>query len=85
VSRHRLEPRPRYGRIAVLASSLVVTGVAVLGGIGLLPQDASPKAAGSEAADAGIAQQVAAPEQSTATRRPGEPVSWTSRMVIRSP
>ena len=46
VSRHRLEVRPRYGRIAALASSLVVTGVAVLGGIGLLPQDASTEAAG---------------------------------------
>ena len=73
MSRHRLDARPRYGRIAVLASSLVVTGIAVLGGIGLLPQGASPEAAGSEAAGTGIAQQVAVPDQVTATRRPSEP------------
>jgi hypothetical protein len=88
VSRHRLEARPRYGRIAVLASSLVVTGIAVLGGIGLLPQDASPEAAGSEAADAGIAQRVAAPEQSTATRRPGEPArgdGTRERIAVMTP
>lgn len=35
--RHRAEVRPRYGRIAVLAAAVVVTGVAVLGGFGMLP------------------------------------------------
>jgi hypothetical protein len=42
--KRRAEVRPRYGRIAVLTASAVVTGVAVLGGFGLLPsgpQDAS--------------------------------------------
>jgi hypothetical protein len=78
VSRHRLEVRPRYGRIAVLASALVVTGVAVLGGIGLLPQNASTEAVGSEAPAPRTlvaAQRDAVPEQATdtATRRPGEP------------
>ena len=77
MSRHRLEVRPRYGRIAVLASSLVVTGVAVLGGIGLLPQDASTEAVGSEATAAEAAGSTGlhdvAPERSTATRRPSEP------------
>ncbi len=42
--KRRAEVRPRYGRIAVLTASAVVTGIAVLGGFGLLPsgpQDAS--------------------------------------------
>jgi hypothetical protein len=41
VGRHRLEPpprvRPRYGRVAAAGLSLVVTTVALLGGLGLLP------------------------------------------------
>lgn len=41
MSRHRLEParrvRPRYGRIAAAGLSMVVTMVALLGGIGLIP------------------------------------------------
>ena len=45
MSRHRLDVRPRYGRIVVLGISVVVTGISVLGGIGLLPQDAGPSAA----------------------------------------
>ena len=48
VTRHRADVRPRYGRIATLSSSLVVTVVAVLGGAGLLPSpadDVNPAAA----------------------------------------
>lgn len=38
MSRHRAAPvRPRYGRLAVLGSSLAVTLIAVLGGSGVLP------------------------------------------------
>jgi hypothetical protein len=43
VSRHRQEPvrraavRPRYGRLAVLGASVSVTGIAMLGGLGVLP------------------------------------------------
>ena len=91
MSRHRLEARPRYGRIAALASSLLVTGVAVLGGIGLLPQDASTEAAGSEAAGPGslvAAHQDAVPEQSTATRRPSEPArgdGTRERIAVMTP
>ena len=47
MSRHRQEVRPRYGRIAMLGSALVVTAVALLGGVGLLPGDTSPEAAGA--------------------------------------
>jgi len=40
--RRRAEPvRPRYGRLAVLGASLSVVGVAVLGGVGVLPSVAS--------------------------------------------
>jgi hypothetical protein len=43
LSRHRLEPRvrPRYGRLAVLGASVSVTGIAMLGGVGVLPSVAS--------------------------------------------
>jgi hypothetical protein len=44
MSRHRAEPpptyRPRYGRIGVLALSLVTTAVGLLGGLGVLPSSA---------------------------------------------
>ena len=40
MGKHRAEVRPRYGRIAVLGSSLAVTMIAVLGGTGALPQSA---------------------------------------------
>jgi lipoprotein-anchoring transpeptidase ErfK/SrfK len=40
VNRHRAAPRPRYGRIATLVSSLAVTVTALLGGTGLLPSSA---------------------------------------------
>ena len=72
MSRHRAEPprraappgrrraekvRPRYGRLAVLGASVSVTGIAMLGGVGVLPSVAdgeSPSAAhlGQVAADA---------------------------------
>jgi lipoprotein-anchoring transpeptidase ErfK/SrfK len=36
MTRHRREVRPRYGRIAALTMSVTVSGVAALGGMGLL-------------------------------------------------
>ena len=48
MTRHRAEVRPRYGRIVTLGISVVVTGVSVLGGIGLLPREAAQEAAGAE-------------------------------------
>jgi lipoprotein-anchoring transpeptidase ErfK/SrfK len=40
--RRRAEPvHPRYGRLAVLAASVGVTGIAMLGGVGVLPSVAS--------------------------------------------
>lgn len=50
MSRHRAPVRPRYGRLAVLGSSVAVTMIAVLGGTGILPSVAggqpSPASAG---------------------------------------
>lgn len=46
---HRADVRPRYGRIAVLGSSLAVTLIAVLGGTGALPQSADPARASTSA------------------------------------
>ncbi|MCW2767126.1 MAG: ErfK/YbiS/YcfS/YnhG family protein [Nocardioides sp.] len=41
MSRHRAKVRPRYGRIALLSSSLAVTGIAVLGGTGVFSSAAT--------------------------------------------
>lgn len=35
--KRRADVRPRYGRIAILSASAAVTGIAVLGGFGLIP------------------------------------------------
>jgi hypothetical protein len=54
MGRHRLEPtrvRPRYGRVAAAALSLVVTMVALLGGLGILPIESSRSPA-DQASDA---------------------------------
>jgi hypothetical protein len=49
MSRHRLEPpprvRPRVGRIAAAVVSMVVTGIALLGGIGVIPLGGAGRAA----------------------------------------
>jgi len=57
MSKHRHQQvRPRYGRIAVAASSVGVTAIAVLGGVGALPSAADqPEANGK-----GTISQVAA-------------------------
>lgn len=43
--RHRAAPRPRYGRISVLATALVVTAIAIAGGLGWLPTRSAPPVA----------------------------------------
>ncbi|WP_370250440.1 L,D-transpeptidase [Nocardioides sp.] len=55
MARHRAEPAPRvrYGRVALLATSLVTTGVALLGGLGVVP--ASGPAAAEDAAPRAVA------------------------------
>ncbi|MEZ0578586.1 L,D-transpeptidase [Nocardioides sp. MH1] len=46
---HRADVRPRYGRIAVLVAAVTVTGVAVLGGFGLIPSGPPDASAASHA------------------------------------
>src|SRR3954454_14574985 len=59
MSRHRLEgppqTRPRYGRMAAAGLSLVVTMIALLGGIGLLPLHGGGAAAGDRPSAGGTA------------------------------
>jgi hypothetical protein len=43
--------RPRYGRLAVLGASLSVTGIAMLGGVGVLPSVASDSGDSGDRAD----------------------------------
>jgi len=47
--------RPRYGRLAVLGAAVSVTGIAMLGGIGVLPSVASGNGQGGTGRDAGTA------------------------------
>ncbi len=49
--RHRGDLRPRYGRIAILFSSVTVTAVAVLGGFGMLPTGGGAQLASASAND----------------------------------
>jgi lipoprotein-anchoring transpeptidase ErfK/SrfK len=61
--------RPRYGRLAVLGASLSVTGIAMLGGVGVLPSVASDSGDGSGAgrALAGASTTPSASPSSTAS------------------
>lgn len=59
--RHRAAPRPRYGRIAVFGSAAVVTVVAVMGGVGVIPTDQAdagsvPKSARMESSAVDLAK-----------------------------
>ena len=96
MSRHRAEPprrhaappghrraepaRPRYGRLAVLGASLSVTGIAMLGGIGVLPSVAGggpPAAAdlGQVAARAGTTPSAAPTSTTPPTTPPTTPAT----------
>ena len=73
MSRHRSAPvRPRYGRMTALGSSLVVTTVAVLGGLGALPSAAGgdPQPA-TAAAVAGTTSTTGSTPSSTPTPTTG--------------
>jgi hypothetical protein len=81
MSRHRHQQvRPRYGRIAVAASSAGVTAIAVLGGVGALPSAADQPAPTGRAA----ISQVAA-ETADDTAAPGISSSADSREARTSP
>jgi hypothetical protein len=71
--RRRAEPaRPRWGRIAILGASLLTTGIAMLGGVGVLPSAADQTArAATVADDTGPAPRTAAgPDVPTVTVAP---------------
>ena len=69
MSRHRqTSVRPRYGRIAVAASSVGVTAVAVLGGVGALPSAADESPTAGRAAISQVAETVAEVETAPAGR-----------------
>ncbi|GAA4371524.1 L,D-transpeptidase [Nocardioides caricicola] len=65
MSQHRGTPvRPRYGRLAVLGSSLAVTMIAVLGGTGVLPSTTGENGdGGAAAAVAPVAQPSETPSE----------------------
>lgn len=112
MSRHRARPqghraarprrhrgRPRYGRIALLGSSVAVTAIAMLGGVGVLPsvasdqrapRTASAPAAGdaSSSADAGQATadgaELAAASYTTSTA-PRPTAGPTAQAAVLSP
>ena len=74
-NKHRAEVRPRYGRIAALTASVVITGVALLGSVGLLPSGADPETASAaiSAVDGNIgssASQTESPERSQTEAAP---------------
>lgn len=65
--------RPRYGRIAVLSTAVLLTGTAVLGGLGVLPSGGSPSYAATPARNAQASdQQGVEASLSAAAQRPTE-------------
>lgn len=73
MARPRQRLRPRYGRVAALASSVVVTVVAVLGGIGAIPVDPSRSVAAVGVIEP-VADRVAVAPARVPTTGPGTPV-----------
>lgn len=81
MSKHRAEVRPRYGRIAVLGSSLGVTVIACLGGAGVLSSSAdvgrSPDRASversSDSAGTALKPQVTAERARPLVRQQADP------------
>jgi hypothetical protein len=82
VGKHRAEVRPRYGRIAVLGSSVAVTLIAVLGGTGVLPSSAddSPRRPAGDVAGAPIETPSTTPDVPTGEQS-SEPAAETNRLT----
>ena len=77
MSRHRHPSvRPRYGRMTVAASSVGVTAIAVLGGVGALPSAADESTASGRAAIEAVAETVDAPAGSPRIVATG--IRWTA-------
>lgn len=75
--RRHQQVRPRYGRIAVAASSVVVTSVAVLGGVGALPSAADQPAGAGRAAISQVAADASG-ESAAAPRGTAAPATSSS-------
>ena len=87
--RRRAEPaRPRYGRLAVLGASVSVTGIAMLGGVGVLPSVASGDSTGDRTVrdPAGTAARPAAgPVLAGAGTAPEDPTAVDPAAVAELP
>jgi lipoprotein-anchoring transpeptidase ErfK/SrfK len=68
MSNHRREVKPRYGRIAALASALTVTVVAALAGMGVLTSGTAT--AGAEAGKATPPSSATTPDTTTTLEQP---------------
>jgi hypothetical protein len=75
------EVRPRYGRIAMLATSMVVTATAVLGGAGVLPSGGSPSYAATASPERA---ELSAAEPNDATVEP-DPAEVTEEAGAAAP
>ncbi len=71
MGKHRAQVRPRWGRIAVLASSVAVTGVAVVASLGFVPSESGSSSAVA-AIDVVAADTTDRPTTPTATAPPEE-------------
>lgn len=79
MTRHRADPvRPRWGRISALAASLAVTGVALLGGVGLGPEP-EPASADEPAAAAAADPASGPPSVQEALEAPEGPEAVGAR------
>lgn len=71
--------RPRYGRLAVLGASVSVTGIAMLGGVGVLPSvanDTSGDSSGDTARDtSGTTASILAGAATTPSAQPSTPTA----------
>jgi hypothetical protein len=75
MSSHRRDVRPRYGRIAALATSVTVSAVAALAGLGVLATGSAQAGAAAEPAS----YTRSAEPSPTATTTPPDPVSTETR------
>ena len=71
MSSHRRDVRPRYGRIAVLATSVTVSAVAALAGIGVLAtSQSSAGALGKPASYTSAPPEASIPDPTTPSADP---------------
>ncbi|MCW2813477.1 MAG: ErfK/YbiS/YcfS/YnhG family protein [Nocardioides sp.] len=82
MSRHRAEPPPRYqtryGRVVVLGVSLLTTGIALLGGVGVLPSAADGDAPAQTSATVATDLTQVSERTTEAPAAPDEPTAETT-------